>query len=96
LDRAASGPPPPVSQLSLFLTKTCIFFSSRPCHDRALDNIVNFFKLFLAVRAISQNRYDREWMGLGEKDKRRTGYADLGGRCRGGGAEAKPLASGLL
>jgi hypothetical protein len=40
--------------------------------------------------AISRNRYDREWTGGGEKDKRQTGYADPDDRWRWE-AEAKSL-----
>jgi hypothetical protein len=46
-------------------------------------------------RAISRNRYDWEWVGWDEKDKRRTSYADPGRRWRVE-AEAKPSANGRL
>jgi hypothetical protein len=54
---------------------------------------MNILKLSWLWRAISQNRYDGKWMGYGEKDKRRTGYADPGDRWRRE-SEAKLLANG--
>ncbi len=46
-------------------------------------------------RVVSRNRYDWEWVGWGEKEERRTGYADVGRRWRGE-AEAKTSANGRL
>jgi hypothetical protein len=46
-------------------------------------------------RAISRNRFAREWTGWGKKDKRQTGYADPGGRWRRG-PKAKSSGNGRL
>jgi hypothetical protein len=45
-----------------------------------LDNFQDPLKVFLALASDFMKKLDGEWMGSGEKDKRRIGYGESGER----------------